>query len=186
MIERILRFLSIHGRKPRSVAVRLLALAGGGLMFLVIVPLLLGMVGRLVANWLALVVPRPTELVAGVSAALLGLLVMLWAIRVFWRIGEGTPVPVAAPQHLVVSGPYRYCRNPIQLGALLYIFGVGCAILSLMAGLVMFLVGLLLGSAYHRFVEERELHERYGSAYDEYRKRTPFLFPRILGRRDPG
>jgi protein-S-isoprenylcysteine O-methyltransferase Ste14 len=104
--------------------------------------------------------------------------VLLWATVTFWRAGGGTPAPVAAPQRLVVAGPFLYSRNPIMLGAVLYYLGAGSLWLSPTAGLLMALVALALGAAYHHFVEEKELRLRFGAAYDEYRRTTPFLIPR--------
>jgi len=184
VLEGVARFLSARGRKHRSRAFRLWALSGGFLVFLVLAPLLLGVVGHFVARGVPVTVPRSLEIAVGASAATLGLLILLWAVITFWRIGDGTPVPVAAPQKLVVSGPYLHCRNPIQLGAICYYLGLGSLFLSLSAGIVMFLLGLLLGGAYHKFVEEKELLLRYGVAYDDYRKRTPFLFPRPARKHD--
>jgi len=184
MASKLSRFLSIQSSKPRSAAVRLWALLGGFFVFLVVVPLLLGAVGRLVDQALKVTVPRSLESAFGLAVASLGLLLLLWAVGAFWRLGGGTPVPMAAPQRLVVRGPYHYCRNPIQLGASLFYLGLGCAVLSLIAGVVMFILALALGSAYHRFVEEPELLLRFGPAYDDYRRRTPFLFPRPWRKND--
>src|SRR5690242_21943989 len=33
----------------------------------------------------------------------------------FFSVGEGTPAPFDAPRNLVVSGPYRYVRNPMYV-----------------------------------------------------------------------
>jgi protein-S-isoprenylcysteine O-methyltransferase Ste14 len=186
MLERLSRFLSAQGTSPRSPAVRICALIGGSFLFLVVVPLLLGLVGRLVAQSVRLPVSRASEIAIGAAVAGLGLLILDWAAWAFWRSGGGTPVPATAPQRLVVTGPYHYCRNPIELGAICYFFGVGCAILSLVAGLVMFLVGLVLGSAYHKFVEEPALLLRFGSDYEAYRRKTPFLIPRLWRRHGQG
>jgi hypothetical protein len=39
--------------------------------------------------------------------------------------GLGTPAPVAPTQHLVVTGLYRYVRNPMYVAVLSLIFGQG-------------------------------------------------------------
>jgi len=53
------------------------------------------------------------------------------------------------------------------------------------AGLLMALVALALGAAYHHFVEEKELRLRFGAAYDEYRRTTRFWIPRRPRARAP-
>jgi protein-S-isoprenylcysteine O-methyltransferase Ste14 len=95
----------------------------------------------------------------------------------FYFVGKGTPVPFASPTKLVTSGPFRYTRNPIKLGAILFYFGVGCIYDSFVAGLAMLVTGAMLGTVYHKCVEQKELVIRFGDEYERYRKRTSFLIP---------
>jgi protein-S-isoprenylcysteine O-methyltransferase Ste14 len=49
-------------------------------------------------------------------------------------------------------------------------------------------VTLVLGGAifllvYIKFLEEREMEIRFGEAYQEYRKQTPFIIPRLWQRK---
>src|SRR5512140_474072 len=47
-------------------------------------------------------------------------------LRCFWDFafrGRGTPVPADPPKELVVTGFYRYVRNPIYAGVLLIFLG---------------------------------------------------------------
>jgi protein-S-isoprenylcysteine O-methyltransferase Ste14 len=41
----------------------------------------------------------------------------------------------------------------------------------------MLIIGVTLGSIYHKSVEEKELALRFGNAYKEYRKRTSLFIP---------
>ena len=50
---------------------------------------------------------------------------------------------------------------------------------SFAIGITMFVVGLILGSAYHKLVEEKELMAKFGREYEEYRSKTPFLIPKL-------
>lgn len=168
-------------RRPRGHWI--IAVVAGGLVFFVLLPLVFVLVGRALPQLLPMAVPRALELVVGGCAGLLGLSIAGWAVATFWRAGQGTPVPLVPPQNLVVTGPFSYCRNPIQLGAVVFHLGVGCLFLSLPAGVVMFVLGMLIGTAYHRFVEEPSLVLRFGAPYEEYRRCTPFLLPRIARRR---
>ena len=54
-----------------------------------------------------------------------GLPVLLDSFARFAIKGMGTPAPVAAPEHLVVTGLYRYVRNPMYVAVSLLIFGQG-------------------------------------------------------------
>ncbi len=179
MLARFLHWLTGMSARPKSRTYRFLALCAGAVGFFVALPLLLGVVGSFVASRLPVTVPRALELAVGALCVLVGVWLALWATITFWRAGGGTPNPLAPTLTLVVTGPYRYCRNPIQLGAMCYYLGVGSLFVSLTAGLVMFLLALTIGTAWHKLGEENELLVRFGSTYEEYRRQTPFLFPRL-------
>jgi len=42
----------------------------------------------------------------------------------------------------------------------------------------MLLLGLLIGSFFHKVFEEKELLKRFGKEYEQYRASTPFLIPK--------
>src|SRR5512147_1835956 len=54
---------------------------------------------------------------------LIGGLMILWSFWDFTFKGRGTPVPTDPPKELVITGPYRYVRNPIYVGATLIFLG---------------------------------------------------------------
>jgi protein-S-isoprenylcysteine O-methyltransferase Ste14 len=70
-----------------------------------------------------------TRIDTGVLALLaipLWLIGTLIILRCFWDFtfkGRGTPVPLDPPKELVVTGFYRYVRNPIYVGVLLIFLG---------------------------------------------------------------
>jgi len=41
------------------------------------------------------------------------------------------------------------------------------------------ILGFIIGSTYHKFVEEKELLLRFGDDYIHYRNTTPFLIPQF-------
>ncbi len=148
----------------------------GTIFFLVILPIIL----FLLSAWFGIswtLPPLVTDFLA-VSSILVGLVVLCWATYSQLTRGGGTPAPNAPTQHLVITGPYRYSRNPIEFGALWYYFGVGVWFGSLFHGLICLLFGWIVGSVYHKFVEERELLLRFGHEYETYRNQTPFLIPK--------
>jgi protein-S-isoprenylcysteine O-methyltransferase Ste14 len=70
----------------------------------------------------------------------------------------------------------------MTLGTALAYLGVAISLGSISAlglGLI-YPVGILI---YIKLIEERELEERFGPEYLEYKKRTPFLIP-SLGNKD--
>jgi protein-S-isoprenylcysteine O-methyltransferase Ste14 len=105
------------------------------------------------------------------SAAVLlmvGLAVFARCVWDFVARGRGIPVPVDHPRQLVVTGLYRYVRNPMYLGVLLVLLGE-----ALYFGSVRFLIYTMLWLLLvHVFVivhEEPYLTARFGDSYRHYR-----------------
>jgi protein-S-isoprenylcysteine O-methyltransferase Ste14 len=115
--------------------------------------------------------------VIGVLLICAGLPLLLDSFGRFAMKGLGTPAPVAPPQHLVVSGLYRYVRNPMYVAVLSLIFGQG-----LLCGSVAVLrYGLVVFVGFHLFVllyEEPTLRGKFGSEYDEYCRNVRRWWPR--------
>ncbi|MBU0516789.1 MAG: isoprenylcysteine carboxylmethyltransferase family protein [Proteobacteria bacterium] len=184
MFGKLVDFIVRVSGRERSTRFKVVAIAFGATVFLVLLPALGIYLGYLVSLVFSISCPRWLELVLGLASILVGAWWLGWSFLAQWRLGRGTPAPIAAPQRLIVLGPYKLCRNPIQLGALCYYFGLGAAVASLTAGLFCLVVFFILGSAYHKFIEEKELLIRFGEDYGRYRRRTPFLIPRPW-RRSP-
>ena len=87
-----------------------------------------------------------------------------------------------ATQTLLICPPYSYCRNPMALGAIVAYLGVCVVAGSPGAGLLWFLGAVAL-LTYVRLVEEKEMAARFGEAYLAYRRRVPFIIPRLRRRR---
>ncbi|MFN8544834.1 MAG: isoprenylcysteine carboxylmethyltransferase family protein [Candidatus Binatia bacterium] len=95
----------------------------------------------------------------------------------FPRDGHGTPAPVAPTAHLVVTGPYRWLRNPGYVWVLGLIVGqalvLGNEAVLRYAGVV--------AIGFHVFVvlyEEPTLRRQFGAEYEEYCRRVPRWVPR--------
>lgn len=119
------------------------------------------------------------RLIAIVPAAL-GFAVAIKCIWDFGWTGEGTPVPVAPPQKLVVVGFYRYVRNPMYVGffagwfSLWVLFGRANR-----ASLTVALVAVVGIELFVRLYEEPTLRGKFGADYDEYCKNVPRWIPRL-------
>jgi protein-S-isoprenylcysteine O-methyltransferase Ste14 len=174
-----LNLLLEFSQKERSFLFRLVSLSLGAILFLVIVPLILINLAELLGRPIRIDWPRPAEIPVAFASTALGIIFVIWSIVSQWFIGKGTPAPAAPTQKLIVVGPYKLCRNPIQLGLVLYYLGIGTFWRSLTVGFTSFLTALVIGSFYHKFVEEKELLIRFGEEYRNYRERTPFLIPRF-------
>ncbi len=111
-----------------------------------------------------------------------GILLIVGLYFAFWSIGDqlllarGTPLPVMATQSLLVSGPFKYCRNPMSFGAISLYLGISILAQSISSILIVCLFTALL-LTYIKKVEERELEARFGQAYLAYKAATPFIIP---------
>lgn len=106
----------------------------------------------------------------GCAVFVIGLIVAGWGWVTFLRT-RTTTVPGEASSRLVTWGPYRFTRNPMYAGlSLVYLGEAG---LLRQAWPVAFLP---LVVAYVNWVvipvEERMLGERFGDAYEQYRRRV--------------
>ena len=100
----------------------------------------------------------------------------------FVRQGFGTPAPVAPPAHLVVTGAYRYVRNPMYLAVLATIVGQAL-ILGRLVLVGYAVLAFVVMWAFVTFYEEPSLRRRFGAEYDAYRVAVPGWVPRL--RRPP-
>lgn len=90
-----------------------------------------------------------------------------WCANLFNVVGRGTPLPFDPPKCFVVSGPYRYVRNPMMLGMLLILLGE--TVLSGAWRLGMYAVVIaILAHLFVRYWEEPDLRRRFGPAYKAY------------------
>lgn len=105
----------------------------------------------------------------------------LWSGATMARVGAGTPLPTEAARRLVVSGPYRWVRNPMAVTGLAQGAGVGL-MLGSFGVLSYVLAGALLWQLTVRPLEEEDLATRFGEEYLEYRRRVGLWLPRAGGR----
>ena len=166
-------------RENKSKFQKIISLISGIIIFLGILPALFILIGLYFKNHVLIHNIKFIELVVSILGMTIGLFFLLWAALVLWKIGKGTPAPNAPAQNLVVTGPFKLCRNPIEFGAILYYLGIGTYIGGIIVGIICYLLGFTLGSIYHKFFEEKELEERFGEEYQHYKENTPFIFPRI-------
>lgn len=118
------------------------------------------------------------EIALAALLILVGLVPLLESIARFIRVGRGTLVPAAPTERLVVSGLYRYVRNPMYVGVLLCVAGE--AILFRSRSLAIYLACAWVAT--HLFVclyEERTLARRHPGDYPIYKRSVPRWLPRF-------
>lgn len=163
---------------PEALRRKVVILFFSGLLLMAVIAVGLGWVS---AGWGSFYLGWINQ-AAGIFLSLGGLALVVWSVQVQYEIGRGTPAPAVATQKLVTQGPYASTRNPMTFGALLMYLGIGVWMGS---GVVVILT-LLVFSGLLTFIyvhETQELTERFGEAYIEYRKQTPFVLPRCRRQR---
>jgi protein-S-isoprenylcysteine O-methyltransferase Ste14 len=172
----------VSGRGPEESS--LLGPALGTLVFVVLVPgTVIGYVPYLLTRWEMGDPLLGLALTRWLGAALLVPAAWVFAdfLLRFVREGRGTPAPVAPPKQLVVTGVFRYVRNPGYVGGIGLI--VGQALLFGSGWTLLYAAGVWL--MFHLFVvvyEEPTLRSQFGESYERYRREVPRWVPKIRRR----
>jgi len=133
----------------------------------------LAVIAGLALDWLLPLPFLPDDLqkgFLGVSVFVLALALLAWAIVTM--TGAGSNVPTNRPTTTIVeSGPYRFTRNPIYLGMVLGLIGLGIAFdsLWLLIALLPFALVIRYGVVAR---EEAYLERKFGDVYRGYRSRV--------------
>ncbi|MCR4582936.1 MAG: isoprenylcysteine carboxylmethyltransferase family protein [Prevotella sp.] len=144
----------------------------GGLLFVGLMPMVM---------WLASGMPAlyAITLNRAVFADVLifvGLALSVWTIIYMKRKGKGNPMDAfghdVAPRtiHLMTGGPYRFNRNPMLTGTLVYLAGVAVWLWHWQAWAVLIVFFAIM--LFQVFSEERRLRRDFGAEYEAYCRRT--------------
>jgi protein-S-isoprenylcysteine O-methyltransferase Ste14 len=153
----------------------------GSAVFLVIAPgFIAGWVPWWISHWRVEAPFFGIQLFRYVGTALLalGLAGLLDSFVRFALQGIGTPAPVFPTRHLVVSGLYRYVRNPMYVAVVSAILGQGL----LLGNLKLLEYGGLVFLLFHLFVlvyEEPTMKATFGAEYESFCARVPRWIPRF-------
>jgi protein-S-isoprenylcysteine O-methyltransferase Ste14 len=114
-----------------------------------------------------------------VVTGFLGLALVVSCVRLFAKSGgDGTPAPWDPVANLIITGPYRYVRNPMLSGVIIILFSEALVFWSL-SFFIYTTLFVLLNMAYFPLVEEPGLIKRYGAAYKIYMNNVPRWIPLI-------
>ncbi|WP_022892425.1 methyltransferase family protein [Agromyces subbeticus] len=156
-------------------ALQILAFWG---LFLGVFPLVVTFFER---RW-ELSVPFPSIAVpVGVVVFVLASALGLWSAAAMSTRGNGTPLPAAMPNRLVIAGPYRFVRNPMAMAGIVQGAAVGLMLSSWLV-VVYAVAGSLVWNYVVRPLEEADLESRFGDAYRRYRSAVRCWCPRCRVR----
>ena len=168
----------------------ILGYVGGGLLVLGLIPQGLRRASRACDHRIGrqLIPVTGLRLTIASALSLFGLLFGVWSIIVQNIVGKGGPLEVAGievspkTQNLVVTGPYKYTRNPMLFGACAFYYGVAVYLNSVIAtALVTLFTTFML--IFVKLTEEPRLLKDFGADYEDYRRRVSMFVPWIQKRR---
>ncbi len=115
--------------------------------------------------------PDPAARWGGAALAGAGLALDFWAMGVMWRARTNI-FPHRGADALMISGPFRWTRNPIYLGNTVVMLGLSLGLDNL------WFAALGLAAAVfvqHLAIRREEIHlaQRFGEAWRSYAARTP-------------
>ena len=91
--------------------------------------------------------------------------------------GKGSPIPLSETENLIVSGFYRFVRNPLYIAGVFVFLGETL----LFQSIGIFIYCLLMFAVFNVQVimEETFLEERFGDSYKQYYEAVPRWIPRL-------
>ena len=92
--------------------------------------------------------------------------------------GKGTPLPLDCPNKLVIKGPYKFVRNPMAIAGI----GQGICVGIILGSYTIILYSISGAFLWHiivRPIEEKDLEQRFGKSYLEYKSRIRCWIPKF-------
>jgi protein-S-isoprenylcysteine O-methyltransferase Ste14 len=143
--------------------------------FLAVVPFAIAFLEK---RW-AVALPFPTFAgPVGVAVLVLASALGIWSAVVMSTLGQGTPLPSAMPNRLVIAGPYHWIRNPMAAAGIVQGAAVGIILHSWLV-IAYAVAGSLVWNYAVRPLEEADLKERFGEEFERYRETVRCWIPQI-------
>jgi len=114
---------------------------------------------------------------SGLVLIVLGVVIYFWCSHSFVFSGKGTPIPFTPTKELIVTGLYRFVRNPLYIAGVFVLAGE--ALLFQSIGIFFYCLLMFGGFNFHVLMEETLLAEKFGASYEQYRNSVPRWIPRI-------
>jgi protein-S-isoprenylcysteine O-methyltransferase Ste14 len=103
----------------------------------------------------------------GAALLVIGFGLSLWAARLFRSEGTELNPTSETNRKLVIRGPFRFTRNPMYLGLVIFTFGLAFCVGSLPMLAVPLLVYATVAAVHIPF-EEAKMRRQFGAAFDDY------------------
>jgi protein-S-isoprenylcysteine O-methyltransferase Ste14 len=113
----------------------------------------------------------------GLAPIVIGVVIYLFCSGSFVFVGKGTPIPFTPTKDLIVTGLYRFVRNPLYIAGVLVLSGE--SILFQSFGILIYCLLMFGAFNVHVFMEESLLAEKFGTRYEQYCMSVPRWIPRL-------
>jgi protein-S-isoprenylcysteine O-methyltransferase Ste14 len=110
----------------------------------------------------------------------LGFALSFWCAMEFSLRGRGTPAPFDPPRRLVITGLYRWVRNPMYIGMGVMLIGEALLLPQIwreMAALIAALAAVISVMVVRK--EEPDLRRQFGVEFETYCRHVPRWIPRL-------
>ncbi len=114
----------------------------------------------------------------GLVIMIVGFAIYYWAVLALGHFGSGF-VRVIPDHKVIQNGPYRLVRHPVYAGEILSFIGLGLALQSWVALLIILVTASVFYSNRIR-IEEKFLTAELGDDYVQYMKSVKRIIPHIL------
>ncbi|MHA1728678.1 MAG: methyltransferase family protein [Promethearchaeota archaeon] len=164
-----------------GISIRVFAMVIGGICVMILIPFFSIWFSTNVNELLDFpdIVIFPYNIVISFILLGIGLFWAVWSNIVLFKIGKGSSIPTKLTQtkKLVIKGPYKYSRNPMVFGYILFLIGLGF-LFNLLFLIIVFppLISILL-LVYIKGREEKDLVKRFGESYRNYKKKVSVIIP---------
>src|SRR5260370_9346899 len=109
-------------------------------------------------------------IIAGWLLLIIGFLLRVWATFRFYRLNMKV-ISLVPQKSLIISGPFRFSRNPLYLGGNVFIFLGAVLVLGSPSGLFLTVINVILVEFMIRR-EEKQLERDFGQEWIRYRNRV--------------
>jgi protein-S-isoprenylcysteine O-methyltransferase Ste14 len=118
----------------------------------------------------------------GLVLIALGVVAYIWCSGSFLFYAKGTPIPFTPTKELVVTGLYKYVRNPLYIAGTLVLLGE--TLLFQSKGIFIYTLIMFGVFNVHVLMEETHLEDTFGKKYEQYRKDVPRWIPRFISYKE--
>ena len=124
----------------------------------------------------------PSNIFLSLPLLIIGGTLALWTVYTFVK-ARGSPVPLNPPKKLIITGLYSWIRNPMLLGWIIMLFGVGIVLNSFSLIFIFTPLFIMINIIYLKTIEEKEMEKKFGKEYLIYKESVPMFIPRFSKRK---